>query len=151
MGQLAAKQNQASGSYSGLLDLYQPVANLFRTQEKLSRVADATERLIQAIVVSQGRLTRNQKASLLKCVVGTRENANWLAYEPDPPPASTAADLILLSFAVKLAGHGPYIRANDVASLGSADFEDAAVLEAVATMALGQFLCTLANGLCQPT
>jgi RNA polymerase sigma-70 factor (ECF subfamily) len=152
MGQLAAKQNQASGSCSGPVGLYGFVAKLFRSQDKRLRMAEATERLMEAIVVSQGSLSRNQKEGLLECVACARGNVylqDFFAAVPSTVPA--AGDSALLNFAVKLARYGPYIRSSDVAGLRRPGFDDAAIVEGVATVALGQLLCTLADGLCQST
>ena len=51
---------------------------------------------------------------------------------------------------LKLACHGPWISAQDVEVLAQAGFDDLAILEAVATSALGQMLCTLAAALQPP-
>jgi len=151
MGHSAAKKNAASGPYSGLAAAYGFIPNLFQAQDKLPHVVDAEERLIQAVLVSEDSLSRSQKESVLQCVARARENAYCMAlYGQTGPIIAREADSTLINFTVKLAKYGPWISASDLAGLRSAGFDQLAILEAVATAALGQMLCTLANGLRPP-
>jgi RNA polymerase sigma-70 factor (ECF subfamily) len=148
MGHSAAKPNDVSGTDLGLLAAYGFIPNLFQEQDKLPGVVDAEARLIHTVVVSKGDLSRQQKESLLHCVARIRENDYCLTlHRQDRPITASEADSTLLKFAAKLAKYGPWFSANDFSSLRAAGFGEPAILEAVATIALGQMLCTLADGL----
>ncbi len=133
-----------------LADAYGFVPNLFRVQGDLPRAVVAETQLIAAIVLTDGRLTRRQKEGLLHAVAGVRQSDYCLALYAQTPPGDDRASRALLNFVLKLACHGPWISAKDVEVLARAGFDDLAILEAVATSALGQMLCTLAAPLQPP-
>ena len=123
------------------------VPNLFDAQGQLPRAIEAEERLIDAVVVCENRLSRPQKESLLCGVANVRKSDYCRALFGNAHPAASPEDSAILRFALKLAKQGPFVSGNDVEVLRGAGFEDAAILEAVVTTALGQMLCTLAEGL----
>ena len=133
-----------------LADLYGFVPNLFRVQDCLPQAVAVEAQLIAAVVLAEGKLTRQQKEGLLHAVAGGRQSDYCLALYAQTPPGDDRESLALLNFALKLACYGPWISAKDVEVLARAGFDDQAILEAVATTALGQMLCILADAL-QPS
>lgn len=130
-----------------LVAVYGFVPNLFHAQSQLPRAIKAEERLVDAVVVCKNRLSRHQKESVLCGVASIRENDYCRALFGSTPPATSPEDSALLQFTLKLARYGAFVSGNDVELLRGAGFDDAAILEAVVTIALGQMLCTLAEGL----
>jgi RNA polymerase sigma-70 factor (ECF subfamily) len=126
------------------------VPNLFRVQGDLPRAVAVEAQLIAAVVLTEGKLTRQQKEGLLRAVPGVRQSDYCLALFAQTLPGDDRESLALLNFALKLACYGPWISAKDVEVLARAGFDDQAILEAVATIALGQMLCILADAL-QPS
>jgi RNA polymerase sigma-70 factor, ECF subfamily len=147
MSETVAARNEPSGRYGVLIAAYGFVPNLFSAQSGLPRAIEGEERLIDAVVMQENRLSRRQKEAILLCVANVRESDYCRALYGRAVPALSANDSALLKFAVKLARHTPWFSGNDVEMLRGCGFEDAAILEAVATTALGQMLCTLADGL----
>jgi RNA polymerase sigma-70 factor (ECF subfamily) len=145
-GTLAAR-NEPLGQDGGLVAAYGFVPNLFRAQSQLPLVIEAEERLIDAVVMCDNRLSRRQKEAILLCVANVRENDYCRALYGRALPTLSADDSVVLKFTVKLAKHTPWFSGNDVEVLKGCGFDDAAILETVATTALGQMLCTLADGL----
>ena len=132
-----------------LADAYGFVPNLFQVQGDLPRAVTVEVQLIAAVVLTDGKLTRRQKDGLLYAVAGARQCNYCLALFAQTPPADDGQNRALLNFVLKLACYGPWISAEDVELL-RAGFDDQSILEAVATTALGQMLCTLAAAL-QPS
>jgi len=130
-----------------LVAAYGFVPNLFRAQGELPRAIEAEERLIDAVVVREDRLSRQQKQSVLRGVASVWDNDYCLALYGNAPSVVFAQDSALLKFAVKLAKRAPWVSGNDMAALGESGLDDVAILEAIATTAIGQMLCTLADGL----
>ena len=130
-----------------LTDSYGFVPNLFRIQDCLPQAVAVEAQLIAAVVLTGGKLTRQQKEGLLQAVAGGRRNDYCLALYAQTPPGDDKESLALLNFTLKLACYGPWISAKDVEVLTRAGFDDQAILEAVATTALGQMLCVLADAL----
>jgi RNA polymerase sigma-70 factor (ECF subfamily) len=85
--------------------------------------------------------------SVFRCVseIGGNEHCRDLHGQILSEQASD--DSALLDFVAKLARHAPWVSANDVATLRTCGVDDELTLELVATTALGQMFCTLANGL----
>jgi RNA polymerase sigma-70 factor (ECF subfamily) len=143
-----ATRNELIDSYGRLVAGYGFAANLFGAQSELPRVIEAEERLIEAIVVRESALTRPQKESLLQGVATVWDNTYCLALHGQPAPVVSEQDSALLKFARKLARCAPFFSGNDVEAIRKAGFDEQAILEAVAIIALGQLLCTLGDGLC---
>jgi RNA polymerase sigma-70 factor, ECF subfamily len=133
-----------------LTDSYGFVPNLFRVQDCLPQAVAVEAQLIAAIVLTGGKLTRQQKEGLLHAVAGSRQSDYCLALYAQTPLGDDRESLALLNFALKLACSGHWISAKDVEVLARAGFDDQAILEAVATTALGQMLCILADALQPP-
>src|SRR5882724_8470435 len=127
-----------------LEDCYGFVPNLFRVQGDLPPAVAVEAQLIAAVVLAEGRLTRRQKEGLLLAVSCVRQSDYCMALYAQTPPGDNRESRALLSFALKLACYGPWISAKDVEVLAQAGHDDQAILEVVATTALGQMLCTLA-------
>ena len=119
--------------------------DILRAQSALPSAIDAERRLVGAILLSESRLTRLRKLAILRCVseIGGNEHCRDLHGQL---PDESLDDYALLGFVAKLARHAPWVSASDVAALRSAGVDDELILEAVATAALGQMFCTLANG-----
>jgi RNA polymerase sigma-70 factor, ECF subfamily len=147
MGESLAARNEPLGQDGGLVAAYGFVPNLFRAQSQLPLVIEAEEGLINAVVIRENRLSRDQKEALLHGVASIRENDYCQTLYGRALPVLSADDSAVLKFALKLARHTPCFSRNDVEVLRGRGFDDAAILEAVATTALGQMLCTLADGL----
>jgi RNA polymerase sigma-70 factor, ECF subfamily len=147
MSETLAARNEPLGQDGGLAAAYGFVPNLFRAQSQLPRAVEAEERLIDAVVIRENRLNRRQKEAILLCVANIRENDYCRALYGRAVSALSANDSAFLKFAVKLAKHTPWFSGKDVSVLKGCGFDDAAILETVATTALGQMLCTLADGL----
>jgi RNA polymerase sigma-70 factor, ECF subfamily len=147
MSDTLATSNEPSGRSDRLIAAYGFVPNLFRAQSELPRAVEAEERLIDAVVIRENRLSRDQKEAILQGVASVRENDYCRALYERGLPVLSADDSVVVKFALKLAKHTPWFSRNDVEVLKKCGFDDAAILEAVATTALGQMLCTLAAGL----
>ena len=133
-----------------LADLYGFVPNLFRVQDCLLQAVAVEAQLIAAVVLTEGRLKRQQKEGLLHAVAGIRQSGYCVALYGQTPPGDHRENLPLLNFALELTCYSPWISAKDVEVLARAGFDDQAILEVVATSALGQMLCTLATALQPP-
>jgi len=133
-----------------LADAYGFVPNLFRVQADLPHAVTVEAQLIAAVVLAEGRLTRRQKDGLLHAVAGGRQSGYCMALFAQSPSGDNRESRALLDFALKLTCYGPWISAKDVEALAPPGFDEQAILEVVATTALGQMLCTLAAGL-QPS
>jgi RNA polymerase sigma-70 factor (ECF subfamily) len=140
-------RNEPLGEYPGLVAAHGLVPNLFRAQSELPRVIEAEERLIDAVVVRENVLSRLQKESLLHGVASVWGNDYCQALYGRSLRIDSGKETALLKFACKLAKHAPWLSGKDVQDLRDTGFEDAAILESVITIALGRFLCTLADAL----
>jgi RNA polymerase sigma-70 factor, ECF subfamily len=120
--------------------------DIFHAQSLLPSAVDAERGLLDAILLSGSRLTQLQKLAILRCVseIGGNEHCRDLH---GPLSGQASDDSALLGFIAKLARHAPWVSANDVAALRTCGVDDELTLELVATTALGQMFCTLANGL----
>ena len=128
-----------------LTDSYGFVPNLFRVQDCLLQAVAVEAQLIAAVVLTEGKLKRQQKEGLLHAVAGSRQSDYCLALYTQTPPGDDREGLALFNFTRKLACYGPWISAKDVEVLAVAGFDDQVILEVVATTALGQMLCILAD------
>ncbi len=120
--------------------------DILHAQSSLPSAIDAERRLLDAILLSESRLTQLQKLAILRCVseIGGNEYRRDLHGQLS---GQSSDDSALLGFVAKLARHAPWVSANDVAALRTCGVDDELTLEVVATTALGQMFCTLANGL----
>jgi RNA polymerase sigma-70 factor (ECF subfamily) len=153
-----------SGDTSGNLSGVFP--NLFRAQALLPRLVGVETGLLQAILVRQGALLREQRERVLLVVAAAYGNrycltAHYQALRSrgasesqldqiltDPHHAGLREpDQALLDFAFVLSRRPESFRRDEVDGLRQHGFTDEQVLEAVLTTALGRLLCLLAGGL----
>jgi RNA polymerase sigma-70 factor (ECF subfamily) len=153
-------------SYAQLRASYGFVPNLFRVQSALPRVLDAEVRLLETAVLRDGELSRLLKELLLLDIARAYQNSycmmlharalrllglaedrisSFAVSAAEAGPAA-AAESALRQFTIKLATHAPWVSGKDFEALRHVGFDDEALLEAVATTALGRCLCTLADG-----
>jgi RNA polymerase sigma-70 factor (ECF subfamily) len=132
---------------AALVTVYGFVPNLFRVQSALPGIVDAEAQLLRTIQVCEGKLARQQKQHLVWAIAGASRNeychSLYAQTFASPSPQNTA----LLQFSLKLAHQAPWFSGKDVETLAMYEFDDTAILEAIAATALGQMLCTLADGL----
>jgi RNA polymerase sigma-70 factor, ECF subfamily len=121
--------------------------DILHAQNSLPSAIDAERRLLDAILLSESRLTRLQKFAILRCVSEIAGNEHGPDLHVQIKSGQGGDDPALLGFVAKLARHAPWVSANDVAALRACGVDDELILEVVATTALGQMFCTLANGL----
>ena len=146
MGSFATKDEQI-GPFPELVEAYGFVPHLFVLQKELPRVIEGEQRLIDAIVVREGRLSRRLKDSLFRTVASARSSDYCRALHAQTDPRDAEEDPALLAFARKLANFAPCVCKHDIVALRAAGFDDPIILECILTVALGQLLCTLTNAL----
>ena len=119
--------------------------NLFEAQTVLPAAIQAESGLIAAIGLTSRNLTRPEKDAII-AVVGAVHGNRYVSalYRKDDQAVVSQP---VAKFGAKLARHGPYVSTNDVESLRAAGLRDSLILELVATVALGNMLCVLANAL----
>ena len=147
MNLTSAAQYEPIGPYRGLVEAYGFVPNLFTLQKELPRVIEGEQRLIHAIVLREGRLSRQLKDSLFRTVASARSSDYCRALHAQKRPRDAEQDPALLAFAHKLANYAPCVCKHDIVALRAVGFDDSIILECILTVALGQLLCTLANAL----
>ena len=140
-------EREPLGQDGALLNAYGFVPNLFRAQGQLPLAIEAEAHLLNAVVIRENNLSRRQKEAILFCVADARSNDYCRALYGGTLAGRSRDDAALLDFAVKLARHTAWFSRNDVEVLKGYGLDDASILEVVATIALGQMLCTLAEGL----
>jgi len=121
--------------------------DILQAQSSLPSAIDAERRLLDAILLSESRLTQLQKLAILRCVSEIGGNEHCRDLYRKILSGQSSDDSALLGFVAKLVSHAPWVSANDVAALRTCGLDDELTLEVVATTALGQMFCTLANGL----
>jgi RNA polymerase sigma-70 factor, ECF subfamily len=121
------------------------VPELFRVQSVHPLVNSAAVRLFDAVLLSEGRLTRSQKKSLLYSVASARGNECCRALHPQALSLDREQSRALHDFALQLACGGLWFSAKDIDRLTHHGFDDQAILEVVVTTAIGQMLCILAE------
>jgi RNA polymerase sigma-70 factor, ECF subfamily len=121
--------------------------DIFRAQTLLSPAIDAEAGLVNAILVRETRLSQDQKLNILHLVSKLNGNEYCRVLHDNTWQGALSNDPVLLGFIAKLAKHSAWVSANDVAALRKCGLDDELILEAVATIALGQMFCTLAKGL----
>jgi len=147
MSQFPTISSDPPRSYPQLVAVYGFLPNLFRAQSALPRAVEAEHQLIDAVVVRQGRLSRDQKDAILEGVASVRDNDYCRALFGHALPAVPDCKSALFDFSLKLAKHGPWVSKHDVVVLKNSGFDETAILEAVVTTGIGHMLCTLADGL----
>jgi RNA polymerase sigma-70 factor, ECF subfamily len=147
MNLTSAVKYEPIGPYRGLVEAYGFVPNLFIGQQELPRVIEAEQRLIDAILVREGRFGRQLKDSLVRTVASARISDYCRALHAQKRPCDAEEDPALLAFAHKLANYAPCVCKHDIVALRAVGFDDSIILECILTVALGQLLCTLANAL----
>lgn len=146
MSEILAERGEPLG-HGAVVHAYGFVPNLFRSQSQLPRAIEAEGILLDAVVIRENKLSRRQKEAILFCVADARANDYSRALYGGALAGRSGDDTAVLNFAVKLARHAPWFSSQDVEALKRLGFDEASILEIVATTALGQMLCTLANGL----
>ena len=130
-----------------LVAAYGLIPNLFRAQSALPGAVDAVTRLLGAIQGSEGKLSSRRKRLLLRALASASHNEYCQALYPQGSSTPDRQDDALLAFSLKLAHRAPWFSGKDVEGLAKCGFDDVAILETIATTALSQMLCTLAEGL----
>lgn len=130
-----------------LVATYGSVPNLFQVQGLVPRAVDAEAKLLMAVELTEGELTRRQKRRVLEDIAGASQNEYCRTLYPRTSAAGDDEHDALLAFSLKLARQAPWFSGKDVETLAKSGFDDVSILEAIATTALGQMLCTLAAGL----
>lgn len=120
---------------------------IFQAQASLSPAIDAEAGLVNAILVRESRLSQDQKLNILQRVSKLDGNEYCRGLHQSARQRASSDDPVLLEFITKLATHSAWVSANDIAALRKCGFDDELILETVATIALAQMFCTLANGL----
>jgi len=142
----ATTRGETESTHDRLVPLYGTVPNLFRLQNQLPKVVQAEEQLICSIFQDRS-LPREVKRGLLSTVARARRNNYcWVLHSRGGTEQSDCLPG-LQSIAVKLVSSGCTFSPHDLTSLRAAGFKDEVLLDAILTVALGQLLCTLAEGL----
>jgi len=142
------------------------IPNLFRSQTMRTDLIEVEMALVNAILIREGALTRQQKEYIFLvcsaanlstyCVTAHCEIVRMLKiHGPEPEQVAvdhTHTDLpmrdkALLNFALKLNGQPKAFGSRDVEGLRPYGFRDEQILEAVATVGLAKFANTVAFGL----
>ena len=109
MSQSATISNDPPRSYPQLVAAYGFLPNLFRAQSAIPRAIEAEQRLIDTVVVRQGRLSRNQKDAILNGVATVRGSDYCRALFGHSLAAVPDRNSALFDFSLKLAKHGPWV------------------------------------------
>ena len=147
MSQSATISDDPPRSYPQLIATYGFLPNLFRAQSAIPDAIEAEQRLIDTVVVRQGRLSRNQKDAILNGVATVLGSDYCRALFGHDFSAVPDRNSVLLDFSLKLAKHGPWVSGRDVLTLKSSGFDEKAALEAIVTTGIGVMFCTVADGL----
>src|SRR3974390_839341 len=146
MSQPATIPNDPTRSYPQLVSAYGFLPNLFQAQSDIPNAIKAEQRLIETVVVCPNRLSRNQKDAILNGVATVRGSDYCRALFGQSLTAMPDRNSALFAFSLKLVKYGPWVSENDVLGLKNCGFDEKAVLEAIATTAIGVMLCTVADG-----
>jgi uncharacterized peroxidase-related enzyme len=140
------------------------VPSVFRAQTLLPTIIEAEVALIDAVLFKERVLSRIQKECILLVVACANESAACAAIHyqmlrllsvPEPRLDQIVADyrtlspvnVALVALALKTGVTGASISRRDLDQLFASGLADDAILEAVQTTALGNFLCTLSSSL----
>jgi RNA polymerase sigma-70 factor (ECF subfamily) len=143
------------------------VPNLYKAQVALPTVLEAEAKLLDAVLFQTRSLSRVQKECVLlvlsaarSCVAGAAIHYQTLRLlsVPEQRLNLIAADYrtaklspgneALVSIALRIGLDGTTVSNEDLIVLASHDLNDEGALEVILTAALGNFLCTMAIGLC---
>ncbi|HSB62889.1 MAG TPA: peroxidase-related enzyme [Thermoanaerobaculia bacterium] len=142
------------------------IPNFFLAQTRRPDLIEAEGRLIDAILIDEGALSRTQKEYIFLvcsaanlstyCVTAHCEIVRALGIKgPEPEQIAidhtqariSVADKALLNFAVKLNGRPTEIGPRDIDVLRTYGFDDPKILEAVLVVGLARFANLVAEGL----
>ena len=123
------------------------VPTLFQSQSAHPLVTSVEARLFGAALLSEGRLTRQQKEGLIIAVAGVEGDESWQRPHVRSFPSDDREYRALTEFALQLVCHSLWFSARDVERLAHNGFDDQAIVEAVVITALGQMLRILMVGL----
>ena len=130
-----------------LANAYSFIPDLFRFQSDQPRLIAAEARLLSAVLMPDGLLTRQQKEMLLYSVASARGNDDCQALHAKDLARDDNKSRALIDFALQLASRGVWFSARDVDRLTRTGFDDQAILEAVVITALSQMLYVLREAL----
>ena len=137
--------HELPGRNDGLEAIFGFIPEVFARQLNLPQIVAAEQALMRSIVDSEGSLGIDRKFALLHATEKTPER--HLGLSAANRFTAFGAAPTLLNFASKLGRFGALISHRDVYELIAAGLDESSVVEAVATVALGRFLVTLASGL----
>jgi len=140
------------------------VPSVFRAQTLLPTVIEAEVGLVDAVLFKARALSRIQKECILLLLAAANASAACAAIHyqmlrllsvPESRLDQIVTDFCTLSpvnaalvaLALKIGVAGASVSRQDVGLLSAYDLTDDAILEAVLTTAVGNFLCTLSTGL----
>ncbi|HET6373294.1 MAG TPA: peroxidase-related enzyme [Candidatus Polarisedimenticolia bacterium] len=142
------------------------IPNVFRAQTLRPDVVEAEAAVLNTVLLSNDILSRVRKEYILLVVSAANLNTYFVAVHCEMLRALgvsadmsdqvaidhhqaglSPADVALLDFALKLAGHPADIRPSDIEGLRAHGFADEQILESIAMTGLSQFLNTLQMGL----
>jgi RNA polymerase sigma-70 factor (ECF subfamily) len=142
------------------------IPNLVRAQSLLPRLIEAHGIKERAIRLHDGALSRIQREHILLCVAASRLDAYCASLDgnilrnlgaadiqiksllKDHRSAHlSAADACLLDFCLKLSSNPTSVGSEDADLLRQHEFQDEAIIEAIATTGLAMYRCTLSTGL----
>jgi RNA polymerase sigma-70 factor, ECF subfamily len=132
------------GRNDGLEAIFGFIPEVFTRQRELSQIVAAERALARSIVDSEGSLGIDEKIAILTAVA--RPPERHLAPRAGHYATAFAVPPALLKFAAKLSSFSALISHCDVDELRAAGLNESAVVEAVATVAVGQFFMSLASG-----
>src|SRR5258706_13323374 len=109
MSQFPIISSDPPRSYPQLVAVYGFLPNLFRAQRALPRAVEAEHQLIDAVVVRQGRLSRDQKGALLKGVASVGDKDYSRALFGHALPAGPDCKSALFGFSLQVVNNGPVV------------------------------------------
>src|SRR5215470_2757302 len=121
------------------------VPNLFRAQSGLPAALRAESALIRAILLERVAFDEAEKHAILSAVAAA--NGNRYVFALHNKGDVGLRKPALLEFVRKFARFGPCVSKDDTEGLLACGLNDRAILEIIATVALGHMLCTLADAL----
>jgi RNA polymerase sigma-70 factor, ECF subfamily len=139
---------------------------VFPAQSLLPRLIEAEARLLQAVLIAPGSLSRVHKEEILLAVaaasasrycatayarglasLGVEENYIDSLISGKCPDAMDPRQVALIQFALRLARHPLSVGQPDFETLRSLQLSDPEILETILTTSLAAFFCTLSAGL----
>src|SRR5215470_11963197 len=143
-----AQSEPNPGAADVLMTAYGFVPNLFQAQCALPAVVEAQAGLVKSIILLGQGLGALEKKAMLAAVGAAHGNRYVSALHLADPPAEISPSVV--RFVAKLACHSPCVSKHDIDSLRNAGLGDRQILEVVATTALGNMLCLVAQALNPP-